>query len=465
MILSEKQCYSLDKERISNCQPQQSKIIQQLIHFVNYQSTDSPDVLQLLAWKICDAIDSVQFSIILLWDSQSGHLEVSATAGINTNQFPLQKLIDSHIASLNQVFAIGVSQFFPRKAAVEDIGKPTEVFFRQTYSQQVLAPSMYAVVIESAQTGKMGVLVVGNWDNPYAFDVMQQNLVNLVGQITAITISNTRTIQALEEREQQLARQNEILLEQNREIEKNRQHIQLQQLQLLEARQTTSQFLTTTSHELRTPLNVILGLSQVLLRQRTSALCERQVEIVERILSNGNQLLATINDLLYFNKIENDYGLLELEEFNLTTLILKTISEHAFLAERKHLHLSFHINLNTHLIVNDSKRLKQVLDKLLLNAIKFTETGSVEVKVEEISNDRIAITVIDTGIGIAESELENIFEQFRQVDQSTTRKYGGTGLGLAITKSLVESMQGTISVTSNLGQGSNFQIELPRFVK
>ena len=114
-------------------------------------------------------------------------------------------------------------------------------------------------------------------------------------------------------------------------------------------------------------------------------------------------------------------------------------------------------------MVNDSVRLKQVLVKLLLNAIKFTETGSIKVKAWE-SGDRIAIAVIDTGIGIAEPDLEHIFEQFRQVDQTTTRNYGGTGLGLAITKSLVEIMQGIITVKSKLGQGSTFKIELPRIV-
>ena len=99
---------------------------------------------------------------------------------------------------------------------------------------------------------------------------------------------------------------------------------------------------------------------------------------------------------------------------------------------------------------------------LLSNAIKFTESGSVEVKVSEISPVRLAVSVKDTGIGIAKSEINYIFEEFRQVDQTTTRKYPGTGLGLAITKSLVQMMKGTVTVESELGKGSTFSIELPR---
>jgi signal transduction histidine kinase len=187
--------------------------------------------------------------------------------------------------------------------------------------------------------------------------------------------------------------------------------------------------------------------------------------MVQRILNNGNHLLTIIDDMLYFGNVEAGRLSFQVEEFNLTTLILTTVAEHRSLAEDKLLDLQVEVNLTSPFVVNDSARVKQVLVKLLLNAIKFTETGSVKVKVWEISSERIAIAVQDTGIGIAESDLEyTIFEQFRQVDQTNTRKYGGIGLGLAITKSLVEIMQGTINITSKLGEGSTFCVELPRQV-
>jgi signal transduction histidine kinase len=212
-------------------------------------------------------------------------------------------------------------------------------------------------------------------------------------------------------------------------------------------------------------MNAVIGFAQVLLRQRTATLTTQQVDMVERILNNGKNLLALINDILDLSKIEAGRLEFKREEFNLTELVLTTIAELRPLAEQKQLPLEVHAKLDNPIVVNDSTRLRQVLINLLSNAIKFTETGSVEVRVSEISPIQLVISVKDTGIGIAESDLEHIFEEFRQVDQGTTRKHGGTGLGLAITKSLVHMMQGKITVESKLGQGSTFRVELPRQVR
>jgi signal transduction histidine kinase len=187
--------------------------------------------------------------------------------------------------------------------------------------------------------------------------------------------------------------------------------------------------------------------------------------MVERILNNGKNLLALINDILDLSKIEAGRLSLKLEEFDLSDLILTTIAELCPLADQKHLALQFDPRLDNPKVVNDSTRLRQVLVNLLSNAIKFTESGSVEVRAWELSPSRVAIAVKDTGIGIAESDIDQIFEEFRQVDQTTTRKYPGTGLGLAITKSLVQMMKGTITVESKLGEGSTFRVELARQVE
>jgi signal transduction histidine kinase len=134
------------------------------------------------------------------------------------------------------------------------------------------------------------------------------------------------------------------------------------------------------------------------------------------------------------------------------------------LAEQKHLSININLQTENLTIVNDSNRLRQVLVNLLSNAIKFTDSGYIEIKANELSATQFMLSVKDTGIGIAAPELEHIFEEFRQVDQTTTRKHGGTGLGLTITKSLVQMMQGKISVESKLGQGATFYVELPRRV-
>ncbi|MBW4645846.1 MAG: hypothetical protein KME23_23145 [Goleter apudmare HA4340-LM2] len=485
MIVTGQQHSNMGEESISLQLSQQLGILQRLNQLTNQRLTNIPELLELMVQEVCHGIDSTQFCLMALCDSQTQQLELSAAAGVGIEKLPFlnlhnslesrdtfwgwqEKSIPSHLPSIElgllpQVFATGVSQLF------QGSGEQTESVVEEFPSSTSLPAfcaftpsSMYAVAIKSAQAGHLGVLAIGNWDHHHAFDVATQKLLDAVGEVVAIAINNAKMIKALEEREERLAQQNEILFAQNRELEKTRHQIQLQNLQLLEAAELKSQFLATTSHELRTPLNVILGLSQVLLRQRNSTLSEPQVEMVQRILHNGNHLLAIIDDMLYFAKVEAGRLSFQVAEFDLTTLIFTTVAEHRSLAEDKFLDLQVEVNLASPLVVNDSARLKQVLVKLLLNAIKFTETGSVAIKVWEMASDRIAIAIQDTGIGIANSDLSDIFEQFTQVDQSNTRQHNGIGLGLAITKSLVEIMQGTITVTSKLGQGSTFRIELPR---
>ncbi|OUL30442.1 hypothetical protein BV372_22010 [Nostoc sp. T09] len=479
----------MGKESISPQLPQQLGILQLLTNITNQRLTHLPDLLEVIVREVCNTIDSAQFCLIALYNAQAQQLELTTTAGIGSEKLPFLKLNGSlesgdllwgwrgeSISSdenfntksglLTQVFATGVAQLFQGtrediECVVDDF--PSCSLFPCVPVFSAFTPaSMYAVAIKSAQAERLGVLAIGNWENPHAFNAVSQNLLDALGEVAAIAINNTIMLQVLEEREERLARQNEILLEQNHELEQIRQQIQLQNLQLLEAAELKSQFLATTSHELRTPLNVILGLSQVLLRQRSSTLSEQQIEMVQRILNNGNHLLSIIEDMLDFANVEAGNLSLQAEEFNLADLVLTTVAEHRSLAEEKLLDLQVDVNLTCPLIVNDSDRLRQVLVKLLSNAIKFTATGGVKVKAWEISSERIAIAVQDTGIGIAPDYLECIFEQFRQVDQSNSRKYEGMGLGLAITKSLVQMMQGTISVTSNLGEGSTFHIELPK---
>ncbi|MDZ7958716.1 MAG: HAMP domain-containing sensor histidine kinase [Aulosira sp. DedQUE10] len=482
----------MGKKSISPELPQQLGILHLLTNLTNQRLTHLPDLLEVIATEACNIVDIAQFCLIALYNAQSQQLELATTVGISAEKLHILKLNNSldsgnqvwswqkesisfdelfntQSGLLAQVFATDVSQIYQAKRGHRDCiinGFSSCPFFPCVPVLSSTTPaSMYAVAIKSAQAGKLGVLAIGNWENPHAFNASAQHLLDAVAEVAAIAINNTIMLQALEEREKRLARQNEILLAQNHELEKIRQQIQHQNLQLAEAAELKSQFLATTSHELRTPLNVILGLSQVLLRQRSCTLSGLQTDMVQRIVNNGNHLLSIIEDMLYFANAEAGNLSFHAEEFNLETLVLTTVAEHSSLAEEKLLNLQVDINLTSPLIINDSDRLRQVLVKLLLNAIKFTATGNIYVKVWEISSDKIAIAVQDTGIGIAPTNLDYIFEQFRQVDQSNTRLYEGMGLGLAITKSLVQMMQGNISVTSNLGEGSTFHIELPRYFK
>ncbi|AFY46331.1 signal transduction histidine kinase [Nostoc sp. PCC 7524] len=261
---------------------------------------------------------------------------------------------------------------------------------------------------------------------------------------------------------QQLRESHEQLVRKNQELEKQRQQIQLQNFKLLEASRLKSQFLATMSHELRTPMNAIIGFSQILLRPKFGQLTRQQADMVERILNNGKHLLMLLNEVLDFSKLEEGQLALKPELFDLPKVINTAVGEMRSLAEAKNLSLLVQKNSENPLVFNDPVRVKQILINLLSNAIKFTESGSIWVEVKDLPGNRVAITVQDTGIGIAQKDFPHIFEAFRQVDQSITRKYPGTGLGLAIINSLVQMMGGKILLESQMGVGSIFRIELPR---
>lgn len=277
-------------------------------------------------------------------------------------------------------------------------------------------------------------------------------------RLTGIVVDITERKQA----ERRLAETNELLVRQNRELQKQQQYIQSKHLQLLEASRIKSKFLATVSHELRTPMNAVIGFSQLLLRQRQHPLTPKQVNMVERILDNGKSLLYLLDELLDFAQLDARASLLSAVEFDVCKLVRQSVEEIRPLAKPKALTLSIDCHLADPIIYTDRDRLGQVLAKLLSNAIKFTEVGSVRVEVAALKTDSIEIAIYDTGIGISNENLQKIFDIFYQVDQTIQRKYDGMGVGLAIADSLVKFMQGQIAVESKIGRGSVFRVRLPR---
>lgn len=248
---------------------------------------------------------------------------------------------------------------------------------------------------------------------------------------------------------------------QRKRIEEQLREIQLQNLELIESDRLKEQFIATMSHELRTPLTAILGFSNLLMRQFHKHFNSQHLGLIERIFKNGRHLLALIEDILDFSKLRANQVELQLEAFDLVELILSSVEEFRSLAERKNLKLDVELYQSNLTVINDRARMRQILVNLISNAIKFTDTGSVMVQIRSPRRDRISIAVQDTGIGIAETDLGSIFQEFRQVNQTTTRRHGGTGLGLAITQALTRLMSGKISVQSELGMGSTFLLEVP----
>ncbi|MFM2607755.1 ATP-binding protein [Vibrio chagasii] len=227
------------------------------------------------------------------------------------------------------------------------------------------------------------------------------------------------------------------------------------------ASEAKSLFLATMSHELRTPMNGVLGIAQIIKEDSQSADTRKQAQI---IIDSGQHLVTILNDILDFSKVEQGKMELELSPFSVTDVVTHLDKTLTPLATDKGISFVIKDYIPTNIqLIGDSARTRQILFNLAGNAVKFTESGKVEVEfaIAPTTPPSVNIMVSDTGIGIAEDKVDHIFTAFEQAELSTTRKFGGTGLGLSIVKQLVELMGGTIDVSSQLNVGTRFTISLP----
>ena len=258
---------------------------------------------------------------------------------------------------------------------------------------------------------------------------------------------------------EELQSQSEELRNQAAELKDQADELETQRTQVEEANRLKSEFLSNMSHELRTPLNSVMALSQLMLSRGPGKKPEQDTTYLRTIERNGQQLLSLINDILDLSKIEAgrvDFILSDFAPRSVAERALETVRP---LAEEKGLSIEAEIQ-EAPLMHSDEERIGQILVNLFANAVKFTEEGGIKVGVSE-AEAMVSFTVADTGIGIPKCKISDIFDEFRQVDGSTTRQHGGTGLGLAICQKLATLLGGEITVQSDPGKGSTFTLMMP----
>lgn len=244
-------------------------------------------------------------------------------------------------------------------------------------------------------------------------------------------------------------------------LEQTNELLKKQKDELIKANKTKDDFLANMSHELKTPLNSITVISSIMARNKDNKLDESQIKNMKIIKKCSEDLLILINDILDISKIEAGFLQIFKEDLNLKNLLNELYDSFEELALNKNIELKKEFNGTNFYLYSDEKRISQIVKNFLTNAIKFTNKGFVTIKLEEFDK-YFQIDIIDSGIGIPAENLSNIFDRFKQVDDSRTRKYGGTGLGLAISKELSIMLHCNLEVESTVGVGSKFSLLIPK---
>ena len=232
--------------------------------------------------------------------------------------------------------------------------------------------------------------------------------------------------------------------------------------QLIEMDRVKKQFVANICHEVRTPVSTIIGYAEVLLLN--PHLKGEARDVLDRLVNNGQELAVLMDNLMNYSRMEGDASIARFEVVQLKEILLGLKMMTQRLIRERPIQFGIKVDTPIDTIESDAQKLQQILVQLLTNALKFTERGRIDLTIQAINEagrDFVKIAVADTGIGIKREDQEIIFEDFRQLDGSSTRQYGGTGLGLGLSKKLAAALGGTIQVSSEVGVGSVFSLLLP----
>ncbi|GER90929.1 hypothetical protein KDW_50910 [Dictyobacter vulcani] len=427
------------------------------LNIVLTESLDLSELMQHFFQRMLSLLD-IQVAALYLCDEDQQQLTLFSSRGLpatsRQSSFAMGEGLVGQVAQNREPMLLSRQQ------------QGTSIFSVKTVLGEVIPSTLYHLPLIQGNE-LLGVLVVGS---VFAMNERARNVIQVVVSNLAAAIRNTQTYEHTQQQAHTLAdyaHQQELS---NHALRQQRDELTVLNAALEEANRVRSQFLSTMSHELRTPLASIIGFSQMIMRStKKSPLSLRQNENVDRILKNAQHLLILINDVLDLAKIEAGRMDVTAIEVDLPELITSVVDETRSIAVDRKLDLTVSIQDGITSIETDPRKVRQILLNLVSNALKFTETGSVSVTAvrqplineHNAALEQIAISVVDTGIGISAEKQEHIFDAFYQVDNTNSRVYGGTGLGLSIVRELTTLLGGKVEIRSKEGVGSTFTVFLP----
>ncbi len=389
--------------------------------------------------------------------------------------------VDDNKISLASTFGISKDSFNPENSdlfnSILRNHEPIEIFSDNNNLPVISAGAVklqlkYLLLNPIIYNGKViSILELGALEYPsneskdYLSKIQEQLAIGLTNAFAFVKLENlVAELKQLNEDYQkqniQIRKQNETLVDLHGKLKEKAEELEIQKKKAEEATQLKSHFLASMSHELRTPMNSVLGLTELILEDFSLSVKNR--ERMEVVLKSGQRLMGLINDILDLSKIEAGKMEIHNEDIYLEELLNEIENSVNPLVKQKGITFKITRNINSKIVINtDRGKITQVLINLLGNAVKFTDTGFVEMRISSIENKKLKFDVIDSGIGISEEDQKIIFEEFRQLDGTTTRKYGGTGLGLAICKKISDIMNGSLMIESEPAKGSIFSFIIP----